>query len=103
MKTRISIGEKYRPAMEIKDQTEADRYFETCVLHNMKFGTTRAEAERVERINLGYFAGYYDHETRLRVERLYRCAHTIFGKAIYGIPPAQEALNAGASAARGVT
>lgn len=77
-----TIGDKYKPAMDITDETEAERYFERLVAHNMSFGDhTRAEAEEVERANLGYFAGYYDDETRRRVEHLFRCAHPIFGKA----------------------
>lgn len=76
-----TIGQKYCPAMEITDQAEADRYFEQCVAESMEYGRTRAEAESIERANLGYYAGYYDHETRVRVERLYRCKHPIFGSA----------------------
>jgi hypothetical protein len=72
---KITIGEKYGPAMEITDQAEADRYFERCVEHMMRHGHDRNEAERIERGNLGYFAGYYGDETRARVERLFRCAH----------------------------
>lgn len=71
--------EKYDPAMAITDQAEADGYFERLVQHNMSFGTMREEAEGIERANLGYWAGYYSHATRERVERLFRCAHPFFG------------------------
>lgn len=85
MDENITIGDKYGPAMTITDQAEADAYFEQCVQHNLSFGEhDRAEAERVERMNLGYYAGYYDHETRLRVERLFRCRHPVFGSAESG-------------------
>lgn len=98
---RITIGDKYRPAMEISDQAEADEYFEACVEHSMSFGSDRAKAEAIERANLGYFAGYYDHETRDRVERLFRCAHPVFGAiAKHGAPTADEALRAGEALAR---
>ncbi len=97
MESEITIGDKYGPAMEITDQTQANTYFETCVEHCMSFGKTREEAESIERQNLGYFAGYYSHETRERVERLYGCAHPIFGKASVHQPTAQEALDAGLS------
>lgn len=76
----ITIGEKYGPAMEITDQTEADEYFERCVEHSMTFGHDRAKAEQIERSNLGYYAGYYDTETRARVEKFFKCSHPIFGK-----------------------
>lgn len=75
----ITIGQKYGPAMKITDQSEAEAYFEKCVEHNMSFGQSRQEAERINRLNLGYYAGYYDDETRVRVERLFRCSHPIFG------------------------
>ena len=79
MKGEISIGDKYGPAMEMADQAEADRYFQECVAHTMAFGKTQEEAEKIERTNLGYYAGYYSAETRARVERLFRCAHPVFG------------------------
>jgi hypothetical protein len=84
----ISIGEKYEPAMKIEDQAEADAYFELLVEHCQRtypafddkafVPNTRETAELIERTNLGYFAGYYDHETRARVEKLFRCAHPYF-------------------------
>lgn len=97
MKPEITIGEKYRPAMKITNQEEADDYFEDCVQHTMdNFDKTRAEAEEVERSNLGYWAGYYSDETRERVERLFKCAHPVFGKiAERGAPTAKQALEAG--------
>lgn len=91
-----TIGDRYKPAMEMQTEAEADEYFEALVEHCMSFGKTRKEAESIERSNLGYFAGYYDHETRERVERLYKCAHPVFGSiAKHGAPTPEEALKAG--------
>jgi hypothetical protein len=96
MDRSISIGDKYGPAMEMTAQEEADAYFEECVQHTMGFDKSREEAERIERESLGYYAGYYDAETRERVERLFKCAHPIFGSiAVKGYPTAEEALNLG--------
>lgn len=96
---QITISEKYAPAIRITDQAEADAYFARCVEHTMRFGKTRAEAEALERSNLGYFAGYYDHETRARVERLFQCAHPIFGAiAEKGPPTPEEAFRLGVEA-----
>lgn len=93
---RITLSEKYDPAMKIEDQVEADAYLEACVEHTMRFGKSRADAEKIERSNLGYFAGYYKAETRARVERLFRCAHPIFGAiATQGVPGSEEAFEAG--------
>lgn len=70
---KITDGDKYDPAMKVKTQEEADIYFDRLVEHAMRVcGTTREEAEKLERINLGYWAGYYDCETMDRVERLFR-------------------------------
>jgi hypothetical protein len=99
----ITIGDKYSPAMKITDQAEADEYFEACVDHMMRRGHSREEAERIERGNLGYYAGYYDHETRARVEQLFRCAHPIFGAIAQNGPPTfSEAFVAGAAIGGGV-
>lgn len=99
----VTIGEKYGPAMEITDQDEADAYFEACVEHSMRFGLSRGTAEQVQRDNLGYYAGYYDRETRIRVERLFHCAHPTFGKAEVSVPTALEAFQAGIDLAEGLS
>ena len=92
----ITIGKKYEPAMEITEQSEADEYFEACVQHCMSFGKSREEAEIIERQNLGYFAGYYNAETRGRVEKLFSCTHPIFGSiANNGQPSLLHGLEAG--------
>lgn len=97
---QITIGDKYRPAMEITDQAAATEYFERCVEHCMGFGKTREEAEKVERANLGYFAGYYGPDVRARVERLFTCEHPVFGSiAQNGSPTPLAALAAGFAAA----
>ena len=94
--SNVTIGEKYSPAMKIADKTTADEYFEACVQHCMSFGKTRKEAEKIERMNLGYYACYYDSETRERVERLFECEHPIFGAmAKKGQPMPEEALEMG--------
>ncbi len=97
---KITLGDKYGPAMEITEQAEADAYFEKCVRHSMRHSMrhdySREEAESIERSNLGYYAGYYSHETRERVERLFQCSHPVFGSiAKNGAPTPQEAFDAG--------
>jgi len=93
---QITFGAKYNPAMQIRTEAEAKDYFEVCVQHTMSHGNSREEAERIERQNLGYYAGYYDSETRERVERLFVCAHPVFGSiAKHGEPSPQTAFNTG--------
>ena len=97
----ITLGKKYGPAMQITDQSKADAYFEKCVRHTMSHGKSQQESEAIERSNLGYYAGYYDKNTRERVERLFHCAHPIFGRiADRGTPTAKEAFEAGARLAQ---
>lgn len=96
---RMTWREKYDPAMAIMDQAEADAYFERLVEHCLRLnlpGMTRWQAEERERHNLGYWTGYYDNETRARVERLFHCAHPIFGPIErFGNPTFDEAVQAG--------
>ena len=96
-----TAGEKYGPAMGIADAAEARRYLEACVDHAVRQGAPdHAEAERVERVNLAYFAGYHGAETRARVERLFACAHPAFGPVSdRGQPGAAHAYAAGAARA----
>ena len=73
-------------------QAEADLLFLDMVEHQMRTdpSISREQAEAVERHNLGYFTGYYSHETRARVERLFRCAHPVFGAIAVNGPPSPE-------------
>lgn len=75
----MTVGELYGPAMEVQTQQEADNQFFVIVQHLMRKGRFREEAEAMARSNIGYYAGYYDSETRQRVERLFRCSHPVFG------------------------
>jgi hypothetical protein len=92
----MKLIDLYGPAMEIDNTEDAAMYFERLVEWAMQISDqTREEAERIQHANLGYYAGYYDHETRIRVENLFQCAHPIFGKAIAHTPTADEALEIG--------
>ena len=99
-----TIGDLYDPAMKIEDQDEANEYFERLVQRAIThFGQAREEAESVNRSNLGYYAGYYDAETRKRVERLFRCHHPVFGPiSLIGSPTIEQALQAGKDMAEGI-
>jgi hypothetical protein len=90
-----TMGELYDPAMKITDQVEANRYLEALVHRCMDDGKSREESESIQKSNLAYYAGYYDHETRLRVEQLFNCSHPIFGPAVNGEPTPEEAFKMG--------
>lgn len=97
-KETMTIGDCLLPAMAITEQEDADQYYKDYVAFIQKHFDKEPpsnEPEQVARINLAYFAGYYDHETRDRIERLFNCAHLVFGKVKAGHPTPQEAFDAG--------
>jgi len=50
----------------------------------------------IAKSNLGYYAGYYSNEVRERVEKLFCCAHSVFGSIKEnGISTPQEAFDMG--------
>lgn len=90
-KTALTYGECLGPAMKITDQADADQYFHdyaAFIQRHLKVEPRRDDmtAEQIAKTNLGYYAGYYDSETRERVERLFTCSHPIFGKITNGVP-----------------
>jgi hypothetical protein len=90
---KLTIEEKYAPAMEVKTKKEAEEYFEGCVEHNMRTsGHSREEAEEIERGNIGYYCGYYSREDAERVMDLFGTQHPIFGRTW---PTPQEAFEMG--------
>lgn len=116
-KEKLTYGEALSPAMEITDPEDAKQYFDAYVEFQIKHmkdqknqllemaakggnidvnAMLRAEAEKICKSNLGYFAGYCDSETRERVERLFCCAHPVFGSiADNGAPTPEQAYEMG--------
>jgi hypothetical protein len=93
----MTYGEKYGFAMHIDTQEAADEYFEALVEHGMQFNDNREEVEAAERQSLGYYSGYYDNETMIRVQKLFRCIHPVFGKIEKkeDLPTQEEAVKMG--------
>ena len=84
----MTIGDAYGPAMEIIDLDEAQKYLEALIDRNVRItGNTRAEAHRIELSNLGYYSGYYDHETMVRVNELFGAIHPIVGTSTKLVSP----------------
>lgn len=76
----LTFGEALRPAMEITDQDEADQYLKEYIAYTKRLLQIEPReddmtAEQIVKINLGYFAGYYDSETQERVNRLFKTKH----------------------------
>ena len=93
----MTIGEAYGPVVEIDSQDDADTYFELLVERHMRICPehSREEATSVQKSNIGYYAGYYGHETRLRVESLFACRHPLLKPAAQGKVTPEEAFRAG--------
>lgn len=102
-KDRLTYGECLKPAMEITDQADADQYLKAYIAFTQKFidsGEVKEgkTAEQIVKSNLGYFAGYYSDETRVRVEKLFNCSHPVFGAIAQGKPTPEQAFNKGIQA-----
>lgn len=100
-KKTLTYGDCLKPAMEITDEADAQQYLTDYVAYiqtalDKEPRKDGVSAAQIAATNLGYFAGYYDNETRERVERLFKCSHPIFGSiAKVGAPTAEEAFEAG--------
>ena len=76
--------------MELKTPEEAKEYLDILVEYSMeKDNKTLEEATALWLNNIGYFAGYYDSETRSRVYEIFDTKHSIFGAEE---PTTKEAL-----------
>ena len=94
--SRLGDIRRYNVAIGASGRSDADRIFNELVEESMRTsGKGREEAGRVERDILAYYAGYYDRETRIRVESLFECEHPFFGKACERSPTYEEALKMG--------
>lgn len=70
----------YRIICEQKTKKDMQHQF-TLLLYAVadKFGKTPLEHKEQQLSNVGYFAGYYDEETRKRVSKWLGAEHPIFG------------------------
>ena len=89
--------ELYDPAMSITNSEEADAYLKELVNYFVELGNAPDRAESIVRTNLSWWAGYFDHETRLRVERLFNCQHPMLGEAADAEPSPNTILLLGAA------
>lgn len=90
---KATTADLFGPAIAIVDQAEADRYFEKMVAFALELDTesSQEEAEAQVKEGLGYYAGYFSHDVRAQVERLFNCVHPIFGSIELNGPPSPEA------------
>lgn len=100
-KDTLTYGECLHPAMKITEQADADQYMAAYVAYTQRHLDAKPRgddmtAEAICKVNLGYFAGYYDSETMARVNRLFCTTHPVFGNSVPGV---REAMAAGRAAA----
>ncbi len=101
-----TIGKVYAPAMKIDSEAAADSFVKSLVdaweTRGETKGKTRDELEQIARSNVTYFARYYDDETVLRIEHVFKTGHPIFGKLVEkGHPSPEAAFQAGVDIAQG--
>ena len=93
----LTYGECLFPAMEITDLEDAQQYLQNYVEYiqkaiNKEPREDNKSALEIAKINLGYFAGYYNSEIQQRVNKLFCTTHPIFGSTC---PTSEEAFNMG--------
>ena len=85
--------------MKITNKEEAQQYLQDYVAFIMKTNPQQdyETSLKVARENIGYGAGYYGNEERIRVKLLFDATHPVFGDRI---PTAEESFNAGYAAGK---
>ena len=77
---KLTYGERYGYAMTIENVGTAQAYLLQLTQWHMRVtGRNETEAREIELQNIGYYAGYYDAETRTRVYRLFNTTHPVLG------------------------
>ena len=105
-KEMLTYGECLGPAMEITDPQDAQQYLAEYLKWIQKSRDKEPRdddmtAEQIASANMGYYAGYYDNETRERVEKLFRCSHPVFGTIKdNGTPTPEQAFKMGEDLAK---
>lgn len=84
---------RYSDICEAKGKRQMRARFAVLLTEiSAKFGGSPRSHESIQLNNVGYFAGYYDHATRARVQKWLNAVHPIFGRTF---PSAKQAFEAG--------
>lgn len=100
-KETLSYGESLGPAMKITNKADAFQYKQDYIAFIQKnldadSSDENMTAEEIANHNLAYYAGYYDSETRRRIESLFDCKHPVFGGIKdNGNPSPEKTFNSG--------
>ena len=97
----MTYKQQFEAAMKCETLEEAKHWLtEEILRYGCEYGQSVDEAKVVILANLGYMAGYYDHETAQKVHKLFGAVHPVFGCADYHnqVTP-EQAFAAGQAAA----
>lgn len=90
-----TTSELYSRSTKIETEQEAKAYLNNLVQYFVqRFNMPLDEALLKVRQNIGCFSGYYDRETRARVEKLFNCVHPVLGSVNNDLSP-EEIFNIG--------
>lgn len=79
-----TYGEQFRSAMQCETQEDAEVWMKREIKKYMdEFGYDEEKTRKIILTNLGYIAGYYDHDTAQKIDRLFGAEHPIFGSSTY--------------------
>lgn len=85
-KEEITFKEIFEEARMIKTAEEANQYLSSWVYYIWKNHNPQRKLIKVIlkecRDRLGYYAGYYDRDTRLQMETMYGAIHPIIGSVL---------------------
>lgn len=103
-KEKLTYGEALDPIFKITDAEDARQYKQAYIRYTEKFSqefTKGNTAESIVNTNIGYYAGYGSTEDRERIEKLFQCAHPVFG-AIKdnAVPTSEQAFKMGKDTTR---
>lgn len=102
-KTLETMGEIFNTALDIANTADSDRcqaFLTSCIEYIMsKNNCNIAEAERIAKSNLGYFAGYYNNSVYETINKAYGAVHPVFGRNPFEVTP-EEAYRNGLEAGR---
>lgn len=92
----LEIVTLFDAACRVQLPQDADLFTNLVALERLKTERESLDAARDwARQAICYWAGYFSHEVRLRVEELYGCVHPIFGSATQGRMTAERAYEIG--------
>ena len=93
-----TMGELFDFALKLakeEDKTESQEFFREYVKQiSIKNNYSLEKSTEIAKLNLGYFAGYYNQDVCDLIYKTYNCSHPIFGNKPFEVSP-EEAYKKG--------